>query len=357
MTSWLHYNMPNDIRLGEEIVTRATQLGFAKVGIIPAAPAQTFSAYADWLEQGMHGDMAWMKREDHMQKRKDVREILPTAKSIVTLLTVYRTEDLPFTVLNDPSRGIFARYAWGKDYHKVIKRRLITLIKEIEMLVGHPTLARAYVDTGPVLERELAQRAGLGFIGNNSMLINSSIGSYVFLSEIILDEECEPLQHRARGGCRTCTNCSKACPTSAIIAPGKIDARKCISYLTIECKGSIPIELRPLMKNRIYGCDICQEVCPWNATAGAKAQGSDWLEAELFRQAPPLLDLASLTETTFLERFQGTPIMRAKRSGLLRNVAIALGNWGSAEAMTVLQKLAQDSDPIIREHAEWGLQQ
>lgn len=331
------------------------ELGFSLVGITPAEPTTTFSKFAEWLANDYHGAMQWIHTEGRKEKRSDVRAIMPSAKTVVTLAYSYYTQDIPDEVLNDPSRGIFARYAWGRDYHKVLEKKLQQLITRIQEEVGHSIEAKAYVDTGPVLERALAERAGLGFIGKNSMLINSALGSYLFLSEIIIDQECEPVTQKKRGGCRTCTKCIDICPTKAIVSPYVIDARKCISYLTIENRGPIPEDIRPLLKNRIYGCDICQEVCPWNSTPGAKSHQSDWLEADIERQAPKLADLALLNDETFLHRFQGTPIMRVKRVGLLRNVAVALGNWGTAEAAESLQHLMNDPDPLVSQHAQWGL--
>ncbi len=349
--------MSKSVNLSVEIVRIAKQeLGFSLVGIVPAQPSQTFAQYTDWLEHGYAGTMDWIYTEGRKDKRANVQNVMPNAKSVITLAYSYYTQDLPSEILNDPSRGIFARYTWGRDYHKVLKSKLITLISLIEKQIGHAINAKAYVDTGPILERELAQRAGLGFIGNNSVLINSSLGSYLFLCEILLDEELEPVMTRpVRGGCRTCTKCIDTCPTKAIVKPYVINANKCISYQTIENRGVIPEWLRPLMKNRIFGCDICQEVCPWNSIPKAKRTKSDWLEAELDKQAPLLSGLVQLTDKTFLERFQGTPVMRVKRAGLLRNVAIALGNWGAIEAVPSLELLAKDSNALVREHARWGL--
>lgn len=347
------------VTLSQNIVNIAKQeLGFTSVAIIPAEPTTTFSQYSSWVDDGFYGSMEWMQAGERKQKRSDVRNIMPTAKSIITLSYSYYTADIPDIILNDPSRGIFARYAWGRDYHKVLEKKLQIFISRLKELIGPSIKAKAYVDTGPVLERALAARAGLGFIGKNSMLINSALGSYLFIAEIIIDQECEPLPARDnRGACRLCTKCIDKCPTQAIVKPFVIDARQCISYLTIENKGSIPEKLRPLLKNRIYGCDICQEVCPWNSTAKAKSHKSDWLEAELEQQAPKLTALAKLTDETFLARFQGTPITRVKRGGLLRNVAVALGNWGTNEAGEALTWLAQDKDSLVREHASWGLKQ
>ncbi|MBI2415414.1 MAG: tRNA epoxyqueuosine(34) reductase QueG [Candidatus Kerfeldbacteria bacterium] len=345
------------LTLAQQIVSIAQQqFGFTGVAIIPAEPTITFSAYQHWIEHDYQGSMAWMHTQGRDYKRADVRHILPSAKTIITLTYSYYTQDLPPAILNDPARGIFARYAWGRDYHKVLEKKLQGLITAITTTVGHAIVAKAYVDTGPVLERALAQRAGLGFIGKNSLLINSAIGSYLFLAEIMMDEPCELWQPRSlKDGCRRCTRCLDSCPTKAIVAPYTIDARKCISYLTIEHHGAIPEAIRPLMKNRIYGCDICQEVCPWNSTSGSKRPNVDWPESLRNQQAPYLVELAQLTEATFQQRFAGTPIRRVKRSGLLRNVAVALGNWGSVEAAAALTVLAHDADALVREHAIWGL--
>jgi epoxyqueuosine reductase len=331
------------------------QLQFLRVGIMPVAPALHFAAFGDWLDAGLHGEMDWLESAGRKAKRRDIRAVLPSAKTIITLAYTYNTHDLPEEVLHDPARGIFARYTWGRDYHKVLKKKLQQLINFIETTVGHKIEAKAYVDTGPILERDLAQRAGLGFIGRHSQLINSQYGSYLFLCEIIMNEPCDLLTSAAKGSCRNCQACVQACPTKAIIRDRTIDARKCISYLTIEVRGSIPENLRPLLGNRVYGCDICQEVCPWNGTSAARLTRNDWLEAALLRQAPPLLELAQLSEADFLLRFQGTPIMRAKRRGLLRNVAVALGNWGSVSAYRALEQLATEPDALIADHARFSL--
>lgn len=344
--------------LSESIVHYAQQhLGFNRAAIMTATPSSTFPQFVDWLNHHYHADMDWLETNGRKDKRSDVRTIMPSAQSVITLAYTYRTDDLPAEVLNDPARGIFARYTWGKDYHRVLKKKLLLLLNHLEQQLGETVQARAYVDTGPVLERELAARAGIGFVGHNSMIINPQFGSYIFLAEIIVDQPLTALNYKHQGGCRACRKCIATCPTKAILQNRTIDARRCISYLTIESQGSIPEPLRPLLKNRIYGCDICQEVCPWNNTIQARATTNDWLEASLDRQAPYLTELAQLTETTFIQRYQGTPIMRAKRTGLLRNVAVALGNWGHPAAEPALQQLAQDPSDLIRDHAAWGLRQ
>lgn len=332
-----------------------TQLNFLRVGILPVEPAIHFGAFCDWLDAHYQGNMDWLETVGRKAKRRDVRLVVPEAKTVITIAAAYTTKDLPAEILHDPARGIFARYTWGRDYHTVLKKKLINLISYIEQILGRTITARAYVDTGPILERDLAERAGLGFVGRNSQIINSQYGSYLFLGEIIMDEPCEPLTMTTKGSCRNCRACVMACPTHAIVRDRTIDARKCISYLTIEERGSIPIELRPLLGNRVYGCDICQEVCPWNSTTLSRITTSDWLEAALQRQAPPLVELARLSESDFLHRFQGTPIMRAKRRGLLRNVAVALGNWGSEAAYEALRPLADETDELIAEHAHFSL--
>jgi epoxyqueuosine reductase len=359
------------------------------------------------------GDMAYLARDP--DRRSDPRRVLPDARSVIAVGLNYYTRDLPDEVKNDPSRGLIARYAWGADYHDVMTPRLEELAQFVREKTGREAAARpernevesnasrahssttplrgsaqnafpktkVYVDTGPVLERDWALAAGLGFIGKNTCLIHPRMGSWLFLGVIITDVDLpaapaglealaglnfDPTIKPAKAstpdkriGCGTCTRCLIACPTEAFPAPYVLDARKCISYLTIELKGSIPVELRPLLGNSIFGCDICQEVCPWPArfATPAKEQAfypAQWPSAiDLDRAAPKLLDLARLSEDEFKRRFAGTPILRAKRRGLLRNVAVALGNWGTDQALAALQRLARDPDPLIAEHARWGL--
>ena len=374
--------------LTERIKSRAVELGFNLVGVAPAGVAPHADAYADWIASGMQGEMAYMARDP--DRRSDLRRILPNAQSIIVVGLNYYTIDLPDDVKHDPSRGLMARYAWGVDYHDVMTPRLEDLaqfVREESRRAGipMPIETKVYVDTGPVLERDWALAAGLGFIGKNTCLINPRMGSWLFLGVIVTDVELtlirnpspsegegeripSPVQGEEQGegrmpGCGTCTRCLTACPTNAFPAPHVLDARKCISYLTIELKGSIPVELRPLMGNRIFGCDICQDVCPWPTRFAAPTKERSFYPAQwpsaidLDHAAPKLIDLAQLSEEDFKQRFAGTSILRAKRHGLLRNVAVALGNWGSPEAREALQKLANDPDPLIAEHAAWGLSQ
>jgi epoxyqueuosine reductase len=305
--------------------------------------------------------------------------VLPAAQSVVVVGLSYFVLDPPAELWRDPSRGRIARYAWGLDYHDVMLPRLRELGDFVEQEAGRTVNRRIYVDTGPVLERDFAAQAGLGFIGKNTLLINPRIGSYLFLGEILVDVELDYDEPAPDGGasclidltglkdlsglgaskrlgtCGNCTRCLDICPTYAFPAPYILDSNRCISYLTIELKGSIAPELRPLMGNWIFGCDECQEICPWVRRYSQRTRESflsydpDWV-------APKLIDLMKLDEAAFRARFKGTPILRAKRRGLLRNVAIALGNWGSPETLPVLEQALQDPEPLIQEHAAWAIE-
>ena len=361
--------------VSERIIERAYELGFDLVGIAPAGFAPHAKRYADWIAAGYAGELAYMTRDP--ERRSDPRRVLPGAQSVIVVGLSYYTVDVPAEVKNDPSRGLISRYAWGVDYHDLMTPRLKELAEFVEQatqaeqsrVAAESKLARSrvYVDTGPVLERDWALSAGLGFIGKNTCLINPHMGAWLFLGVIITDAALTPSpsplgegRRGARGegvGCGRCTRCQTACPTNAFPQPYVLDARRCISYLTIELKGSIPLELRPLLGNHIFGCDICQDVCPWPTRFATPTKEQAFFAAESDRVAPRLIDLASLSEAAFQQRFAGTPILRSKRRGLLRNVAVALGNWGSDEARNALRALAADPDPIIAEHAQWGLQQ
>jgi len=351
------------MNLTEHIKSRAAELGFDLVGIAPAGIAPHANEYADWIASGMMGEMSYLARDP--DRRSDLDRVLPGARSIIVVGLSYYTIDLPDEIKNDPSRGLIARYAWGADYHDVMTPRLEELAQFVRegsrsagTLRAMPVVTKTYVDTGPVLERDWALTAGLGFIGKNTCLINPHMGSWLFLGVVITDAALTPSPSPNTGegvGCGNCTRCLTACPTNAFPTPYVLDARKCISYLTIELKGSISIELRPLIGNRIFGCDICQNVCPWPTRFAAPTKERAFFPADVDRAAPKLVDLAQLSEEEFKQRFAGTPILRTKRRGLLRNVAVALGNWGSAEAREALEMLARDPDSIIAEHARWGI--
>jgi epoxyqueuosine reductase len=341
----------------ERIRHRAREMGFGAVGVAPVRPSDYGDAYERWIGEGMHGEMAYLAREDAVARRRDPAVLVPGARSAVVVALEYFNADAQPDAAADPSRGIVARYARNDDYHELMKERLIALQDWInaELLPVH---GRAYVDTGAVLERELAQRAGLGWYGRNTMLIQPRRGSYWFLGVILLDVELAYDPPFAQEHCGTCSACVTACPTGALLgrdesgAP-RMDARRCISYLSIELRGPIPRDLRPLIGNRIYGCDICQEVCPWNSFAAPSPE-----EAFLTREGldgPSLIEWMTMSQEAFSARFKGSPIKRAKRRGLLRNVAVALGNWGSPEAVPALAVALNDEEPLVRGHAAWAL--
>jgi epoxyqueuosine reductase len=343
--------------LSERIRARAREMGFGAVGIAPVRPSDHGDAYERWIAEGMHGEMAYLAREDAVAKRRDPAVLVPGARSAVVVALEYFNPDGAPDPARDPSRGIVARYARNDDYHDLMKDRLIQLQDWIgaELLPVH---GRAYVDTGALLERELAERAGLGWHGRNTMLIQPRRGSYWFLGAILLDVELDYDAPFETERCGTCSACVSACPTNALLgrdeagAP-RMDARRCISYLTIELRGPIPRDLRPLLGNRVYGCDICQEVCPWNRFASESTEPAFLAREGL--DGPSLIEWMTMTQEEFSARFKGSPIKRTKRRGLLRNVAVALGNWGSPEAVPALAVALNDEEPLIRGHAAWAL--
>lgn len=350
--------------LTERIKDKAYELGFDLIGVAPAGPARHGRAFRRWLAQGYAAEMGWLGREP--QRREDPRQVLPGARSVVAAGLSYFVLDPPLELWQDPARGRIARYAWGLDYHDVMLPRLQELAGFIEQEAGSPINQRAYVDTGPVLERDVAAMAGLGFIGKNSLLINPGYGSYLFLGEILVDVELEYDEPAPDGGasyrsgsqitgtCGKCTRCLDICPTHAFPAPYVVNSRRCISYLTIELKGAIPLELRPLLGNWIFGCDECQSICPW-VRRYSRPGRTGFLHYDPELAAPRLVDLMTLDEPAFRTRFKKTPVGRARRRGLLRNVAVALGNWGSPEALPVLEQALSDPEPLIREHAAWAI--
>jgi epoxyqueuosine reductase len=325
------------------IKAKARELGFDLCGVTSADPPAHEEKFRQWLQDGHHGEMSYMARR--VEWRTDLRNVLPGAKSVIVAGMNYGRG----ARLCAPT-GLIARYARGQDYHEFMGAKLEQLSTFIRSL-GPSVQTKAYVDTGPVLERDLAQRAGIGWIGKHTNLISRDLGNWFFLGEILTTLELEP-DRPEREYCGTCTRCITACPTQAIRAPYVLDARRCISYLTIELKGSIPVEFRPLIGNRIFGCDDCLEVCPWNRFA----QIANTLKLERADlQQPDLIELMGLTEAQFRARFAGTPIARIKRRGLLRNVAVALGNAGGAEAIPVLERAHNEQDPLLQEHAAWAL--
>ena len=338
--------MTHDLK--QSIKDKARQLGFFLAGVTTPEPPPHFSTFENWLAQNQHGTMNYLADERSRARRADPKQILPECKSILVLAT-------PYFPPSPSRRGAggevrVASYALGADYHDILPARMKELVQFIEEQVGGPIKNRWYTDTGPILERDLAQRAGIGWIGKNTCLINPKQGSYFLLSEIFLDLALEPDAHFVTDHCGTCTRCIQACPTDCILPDRTLDATRCISYLTIEHKEDIPIELRDKIGDWAFGCDICQMVCPWNRFA---AEG----DPAFADQEPPHAPTEELTLTpqTFNQRFKRTPIQRAKRRGYLRNIAVVLGNIGDMHALPVLQNVLNDEEPMIREHATWAI--
>jgi epoxyqueuosine reductase len=334
--------------LSEQIRTTAIDLGFDLVGITSAEPLAHGGRFRAWVAQGFAGEMGYMSRD--VDKRVDPSRVLPDARSIIVLGINYYTAPKP--TMDAPGRGWVSRYAWGQDYHRILGQKLEALLARIRAIEGTDVRARWYVDTGPILERELAWRAGLGWPGKNTNLINRRVGSWLFLGAILLDRELV-YDAPSTAHCGTCTRCMVACPTGALVAPGVLDARRCISYLTIELRGPIPRELRPLMGTHIFGCDICQAVCPWNRKISVSTEPALLPQAGF--AAPELIPWLCLSEDAFRLQFHDSPMKRAKRRGLLRNVAVALGNLQDPRAIPALGTALGDAEPLIRSHAAWAL--
>lgn len=329
--------------LEESIHEFAQAAGFSLVGIARAAPADGFHRLQEWLSRGYSGEMAYMQRQ--AEARRHPAAVLSDVRSVIMVAMDYA--EPPETALAPPPdacRGKVSRYAIGPDYHDVIWQRMNKVVAWLKN--EHPGChARAVADTAPLLERDFARRAGLGWIGKNTMLINKRKGSYFFLGAILTDLELNPDPPHEASHCGTCTACLDACPTSAFPAPGWLDARKCISYLTIELRGPVPEELRAGVGDWLFGCDICQEVCPWNRHDATQPEAIDAIE------------LLGMSDGDFRRRFRGTAITRTKRRGLLRNAAIVLANSGDARALPALQRAAGDPEPLIRDAAEWAIAQ
>ncbi len=332
------------------IKDEARRLGFGLVGVSSVADPPHEQSFADWLRQGYGGEMAYLTRTEHA--RRHPGSWLPWARSVVSVAMNYYTPFSRERAAPGAPRGWISRYAWGDDYHDLLEGRLGSLLTWIRDHVSETVQGRAYVDTGPVLERGFSGRAGIGWIGKNTHLISPKRGSWFFLGELFLSLELPP-DRSIRDRCGSCDLCLKACPTSAFVGPYRLDARRCISYLTIELKGSIPIELRPLIGDHVFGCDICQDVCPYNAKATPSEEPAFQPRDGL--HAPELIPLLGLSDEEFRARFKGSPIRRPKRRGFLRNVAVALGNLGSAESVPALARALSDQDAMVRGHAAWAL--
>jgi epoxyqueuosine reductase len=340
--------------LKDRIKDKSKQLGFVLAGVTTPEPPPHYSTFESWLANGRHGTMNYLATDRSRARRADPREILPECKSILVLATPYSPPLLVGEGLGEreKSRPCIASYARGDDYHDILPPRMQELVRFIEAQVGGPVANRWYTDTGPILERDLAQRAGIGWIGKNTCLIHPQHGSYFLLSEIFLDLELEPDPPFITDHCGTCTRCIEACPTDCILPDRTIDATRCISYLTIELKDDIPLELRARIGEWVFGCDVCQQVCPWNRFA---AEGDPAFDSKTPPQTLP--EELSLTSQAFNGRFKRSPVKRAKRRGYLRNVAVALGNTGDIHALHILQNVLNDEEPMIREHAQWAIDQ
>ncbi len=355
------------LEMRERLRAEGLFVGFDQVGFAPAAPPRNAEAYRHWLENGWHGEMAYMAREDAVRRRLDPAEALPGCRSIIVASLRYGDSPAEDAGPTPASRApLVARYARGRDYHLVFEELLGQLSARIAVLAPEST-CKPYVDYGPVMERDHAQRAGLGWIGKNTMLINPRLGSYLLLGELLTTLDLPPDEPFTADRCGTCRRCIDACPTGAIVEPERaVDARLCISYLTIELRGSIPHELRPLIGNRVFGCDICQEVCPWNddqrtspeagppaAGPAAPPAGRPWAIASMLQWAEELL---GMDEEEYRQRYRDTALTRPRRDGMLRNLCVGLGNSGDPGARETLDRCARDGSPLVREHATWALE-
>ncbi len=384
--------------LTRDLKAQAHALGFDVCRIVPVTPAPHATFFTRWVAAGRAGDMHYLER--NLEKRQDPALLAEgdagPFRSMIVLAVDYHQGALPSDVLADPSRGIIASYAWGDDYHEIIRPQLHALDRWLAAQTGRTTLGKCLVDTGPVLERDWAHAAGIGFTGKNCCTIRPGVGSWLFLATVLVPEVLayDPVQPRAAepspaavlaglppsaqvgtweiplagdathtGTCGSCTRCLHACPTDAFTGPFHLDPQRCISYWTIETHAPIPTELRPRFGNRIFGCDICQEVCPWNRRLPERAPRLPGLQAQADRMALPLLEGFApetpywLDADAFAARFRRSPIRRAKRHGMLRNVCVALGNWADPVTVPALVSALHDPVPLARGHAAWALGQ
>ena len=342
----------------ELIQQLARECGFELAGVAPAIPLPEADYYGQWVAAGLAGEMKYLT--DHRADvRSDPRMLLPTARSVICIAKLYNGPEPYSTQLNDHELAWISRYAWGEDYHDILRRGLERLAGKIGEHAAEPFEWKICVDTAPLLERAYALRAGLGWIGKNACLINQDMGSWFFLGELLVSLAIEP-GTPPPDRCGTCTQCIDACPTAAIVPAGvpggpefAIDSRLCIAYFTIELHGTIPVDVRAKMGNHVFGCDICQDVCPWNQRAPVTSEAA--FSPRHF--APDLEKLAEITEDQFRDIFRASPVKRARYSGFLRNVAVAMGNQRAARFRQPLAKMAQSPDPVVAEHARWALAQ
>jgi epoxyqueuosine reductase len=337
---------------GAALAARAKSLardaGFDLAGVARADAPPDLSFLAEWVARSFAGEMSYLTSQ--VARRSDLRAAFPWARSVLCVGLQYDTPH-PYSTAAPADRGWISRYAWGDDYHDVMETLLERVVERLRAEAG-PFEARVYVDTGPLAEKAWAAAAGLGAWGKNGCLLHPEHGSWFFLGEAVTDLDL-PADAPLPDMCGRCTACLEACPTGALVAPYVLDATRCISYLTIELKGGVPEEKRAGVGRHVFGCDVCQDVCPWNRRR--RHRGGAAFEPRPGADAPDLAELAGLGEEAFRERFRRGPVRRAKRRGLLRNVAVALGNVGGAAQRPALEGLAGDEDPVVREHAAWGL--
>jgi epoxyqueuosine reductase len=335
-----------------QVKAKAAELGFDLCGIAPVESFPELAFLPDWLDRGHAGEMTWLART--AEHRADVRRLVPAARSVIVTGTVYNT-DRPSSGEAPDEVARISRYAWGDDYHDVIGARLDALLAWMRESSPEPFAAGAYVDTGPVQERVYAQYAGLGWIGKNTCLINPELGSWLFLGEIICTLPLEP-DGEGLEQCGSCTKCLDACPTGALVESGVLDANRCLSYLTIELRGEIPVEHRQAMGTHVYGCDICQDVCPYNRPSPASADPA-WQPRSGF-DLPRLVDLWRRPDAQLRHLMKGSAMTRARLSGLRRNLAVAIGNSGDPAALAALDEHSDDrpsaDDPVVQEHVLWA---
>lgn len=343
--------------LKSRLVETLHQVGFELVGFCRAAPPPHMDVYTRWVEHGLHAGMAYLAAQRALDRRADPAQILPGVRTILVVGMRYANPANQPEKTSAGPHGRVTAYACSADYHEVIVPLLEQAAAQIGEWLGRPAAWRAYTDTGPILERDAASMAGLGWIGKNTCLISPQHGSYFLLGELLLDVEIDPDPPFTSDQCGTCRRCIEACPTQCIRDDRTLDAGRCISYLTIENKGAIPRDLRPLMGDWVFGCDVCQQVCPWNIHF-ATGDGSPNLAPRLDLARPLLMEEFELTSTAFNQKFKGTPLLRAKRRGYLRNAAVALGNSGDLRSVTALKKCLQNEpEALVRAHAAWALGQ
>jgi len=349
--------LPQLSQLSTLVKQAAREAGFDLAGIAPVHDAPELNYFPEWIAAGHAGEMKYMEARDEAGrlKRASLRHAVPWARSVVVCAINYNTAQPYSTEVNDSQRGWISRYAWGQDYHDAVMEKLRVVEHKLRQEYGErevPELqTRRYVDTGPLVERVYAKYAGVGWIGKNTCILNQKLGSWLFLGVILTSLELAP-DLPAPDRCGSCTRCIDACPTDALIAPYQLDANRCIAYLTIEKRGAIPEDIREGIGRHVFGCDICQDVCPWNRKAPVTSAPEFQAREGLVN---PALDwLAEMTAEQFREKFRGSPVRRTKHGGLRRNAAIAIGNSGDAQFLPLLHRLSEDEDPVVAESARWA---